>query len=411
MAILHLTRTLPALLPRYVTRFGCIGPACEDSCCSGWNVSLDKKTFNAYRQATEPTLKPLIERTVKRQRSMANDIHYGRIDFDSTNDDCPLMENKLCKVQATLGESYLSHTCFTYPRQSREFGGQHEQSLHLSCPEAARQALLAPDAFDFVEGTITVRADLVQKITSRRGMSLELMNEVRICCMRLMRTEGLALWQRLALLGLFCERLTEAMQHGRSADMPAVIDGIVSMLGQGQIVDVLDTIAADFNAQAVVFSVLWVGKGLSDKSSSRHRINSMISTGLGVDLATGEANDQVLAANYIRGLERLPAALEAAPYLLEHYVLNEMFCDLFPFDSGSPYDSYLRLVARFGVLRLTLAGLCNNEALPDADLLVKTVQAHYRRFEHDPALAVRVDKALKASGRTPLGKLYPLLRT
>lgn len=412
MAILHLTRTLPALLPRYVTRFGCIGPACEDSCCSGWNVTLDKKTFNAYRQTAEPSLKPIMERTVKRQRSMANDIHYGRIDFEATKDDCPLMENKLCNVQSKLGESYLSHTCFTYPRESREFGGQHEQSLHLSCPEAARQALLAPDAFDFVEGTITVRADLVQKITSRRGMSLELMNDVRICCMRLMRTEGLVLWQRLAVLGLLCERLTQALQQGRAADIPAVIDGIGMMLEQGKFNEVLDTIAPDFNNQAVVFSVLWGGKSLGADLSSRNPINDMVRAGLGADAGTGEPDDQQLAAKYVQGLERLPAALEAAPYLFEHYVLNELFSDLFPFDGATPFDSYLKLVARFGVLRLTLASLCNNpEGLPDTALLVRAVQSHYRRFEHDPALATRVDKAFRASGRTPLATLFPLLRS
>src|SRR5215813_7582033 len=29
---------------RYMTRFSCIGPACEDNCCHDWKVSVDHTT-------------------------------------------------------------------------------------------------------------------------------------------------------------------------------------------------------------------------------------------------------------------------------------------------------------------------------------------------------------------------------
>ena len=47
MAILHRTRTLPALMPRYTERFRCIGSACEDTCCASWTIHIDKKTYKA----------------------------------------------------------------------------------------------------------------------------------------------------------------------------------------------------------------------------------------------------------------------------------------------------------------------------------------------------------------------------
>jgi hypothetical protein len=53
---------------------------------------------------------------------------------------------------------------------------QYEQALTLFCPEAACQALLEADAFDFVEGMITVRSDTVSEIRPSQGVPLGLMN-------------------------------------------------------------------------------------------------------------------------------------------------------------------------------------------------------------------------------------------
>jgi lysine-N-methylase len=39
--------------PRYLSRFRCIGPACEDHCCAGWGgIDVDPPTAEAYRQLT-----------------------------------------------------------------------------------------------------------------------------------------------------------------------------------------------------------------------------------------------------------------------------------------------------------------------------------------------------------------------
>jgi lysine-N-methylase len=88
--------------------------------------------------------------------------------------ECPFMEEKLCGIQKTLGEDKLSDTCATYPRNNRLLGGQHEQSLTLSCPEAARLALLQADAMDFVEGSMRVRPEVISSSKPKHGLSSEL---------------------------------------------------------------------------------------------------------------------------------------------------------------------------------------------------------------------------------------------
>lgn len=411
MAILHQTRTLHALLPRYLTRFSCIGPECEDNCCTGWQVTLDKKTFNAYRQSKHPALAGRFGKDVRRQRSGASELNYGRIELKPGSQACPFMEDKLCSVQKHMDESHLSNTCFSYPRISRDFGGQFEQGLLLSCPEAARKALLAPDAFDFVEGTITVRMDVVSKVTAK-GLSLELINDLRTFCLQLMRSEGLELWQRLALLGVFCERLTVALDGGSQAGVQALVGDFVALVEQGAATEALAGMQPDHSAQAVVFSTLWAGKGFGTTSAVQNRVIEAVSKGLGADARSGQVSREQLIDCYRRGAARLPEALQAAPHLLEHYVLNEMFCYLFPFDGETPFDSYLKLVARFGLLRLMLAAQCNTDGpLPDAAALVQTVQVCCRRFEHDPTFARQVNQALLHSAWGKLDKLASFLRS
>ena len=49
------TRTI--LQPQYVAKFQCIGPACEDSCCIGWRVQIDKDTYQNYRKCSDDELR------------------------------------------------------------------------------------------------------------------------------------------------------------------------------------------------------------------------------------------------------------------------------------------------------------------------------------------------------------------
>lgn len=412
MSILHFTRTFPALIPRYVSRFSCIGPECEDNCCTGWRVSIDKKTFNAYRQTTQPELSVLFAKNIKRQRSLSSDANYARIALKPETQECPMLEERLCSVQKKMNESYLSNTCFTYPRSSRDFGGQYEQALTLSCPEAARHALLDADAFDFLESTITVRTESLAKVEPKYGMPLELMNEVRIFCLQLMRTDGLELWQKLAVLGVFCETLTDTLANGGHAAVPSLLDSFVSLVEQGLVLDALREMQPNHAAQARVFSTFWQSRTGLTASAVQNQVIAAIAAGLGGDPVSGTVTLENLTAAYSAGVTRLPEALEKAPHLLEHYILNEMFHDLFPFKGSSPYDHYLQLISRFGLLRLMLAAVCNTDgALPDAAALVRTVHVYCRRFQHDDNFAQRVNQALKSCGFDKLEKLYGFLRT
>jgi len=411
MAILHPSRSLSALVPQYVSRFSCIGSSCEDSCCAGWRVTIDKKTYNAYRQSNHPELKPVFETKVKRTRGEGSDASYARIQLHEETSDCPLMQDRLCSVQKNLNETYLSNTCFSYPRNTRRFAGSVEQSLTLSCPEAARQALLSADAFDFVENKITVRDATAGQIRPVHGLSIETMNEVRIFCFQLMRADGLALWEKMAALGVFCESLTKAIETHQQHTIGKLIEEFVVLLEQGAVTTALKDLQPNHAVQALVFSTLWSVKKTASHSASQSEIIAMIAERMHTDETDAQARDAKIIERYRHGIERLPEALKETPYLLEHYVLNEMFSTLFPFGDTTPYESYLRLASRFGMVRFMLAAQCSGDSLPSPALLARTVQVFCRRFQHDRHFAANTSQALHNSGWDRLDRIYSFMRS
>lgn len=411
MSILHRTRNISVLMPRYVERFRCTGSSCEDTCCHGWPIHFDKKTYKAYRAhgQANATMRPL-SALIQRMDDPPEPGMYAVLPMSPVTGGCPAHQNGMCAIQSSAGESYLSNTCHNFPRNTLRMNGQFEQALTLSCPEAARLALLAEDAFDFIEAPVSVRESSVRAIRTRDGFSAEVMGEARIFSINLVRTRELPLWQRLSLLGTFCQALEACLDSGQDT-VQDLIGDFVRAIESGELTRDLDAVQPSHEAQAMVFATLWASRGFSAASPFQANQMAGIAAGLGGD-TSGQVSGADLAAAYRRGLARLDQALEAAPWLLEHYLLNEMFIHQFPIAWLGPYDAYLQLVARFGLLRLLLAAQCNtDDELPSAAALAATVQLQSRRFQHDPQFAAEITRSLRSSGWADPVKVDTLLRT
>ena len=412
MTTLHPTKTVQSVQPKYVSSFSCTGPACEDNCCTGWTVHIDKKTFNAYRQAKTPELVERLESKVKRVRSLNSETQYARIEMKPVSQECPFMEEKLCGIQKTLGEDKLSDTCATYPRNNRLLGGQHEQSLTLSCPEAARLALLRADAMDFVEGDMRVRPEVIISSKPKHGLSSELVSSVRVFALQLMRTEGLELWQKLAVLGFFCEQLSKYIKTARQAEIPSLLEEVGTMVTSGAIVDALIGLRPDYAIQATVFSSFWQLKINRKLSPVQEAVQKSVALGLGADPVTHEVTKDQLIDRYTTGVTRLPLAMQEVPFLLENYLINEMFNEVFPFGEATAYRHFIKLVTRFGLVRLMLsAQCCDSESVPTKEQMSRTVQVFCRQYQHDTNFAKSVNTALENTGWDSLEKIYRFLRT
>ena len=130
-------------VPEYMQDFECIGRDCIDSCCIGWNVEIDKKTFKKYENSQNKKIK-LISQQFLVKTDTNSDISYGKL--ADHNNCCPfLSEEKLCNAYSLLGKENLSIGCSTYPRVIKKFNKIGFIAGDLSCPEIARLCLNKPN--------------------------------------------------------------------------------------------------------------------------------------------------------------------------------------------------------------------------------------------------------------------------
>src|SRR5438132_3788026 len=102
------------LAPRYLERFQCIGSACEENCCTGWRVLVDKDHFKRLREA-------MGESRDGRERFHASlkvlpseeraPLHHAAIERRDDGTCTFFGADRLCELQQRFGEEMLSNTC------------------------------------------------------------------------------------------------------------------------------------------------------------------------------------------------------------------------------------------------------------------------------------------------------------
>ncbi|WP_373441637.1 flagellin lysine-N-methylase [Salmonella enterica] len=139
--------------PAFVTRFSCSGSACRDHCCKGWKITLDKTTVKKYLASKDATIRTIAQEHIILLKK--NNSHWGEIKLPSALGNCPYLdEERLCRVQKTLGAKALSHTCSSFPRAHHTYKNEVRNSLSLACPEVTSRILNDPDAMALGEKTI-----------------------------------------------------------------------------------------------------------------------------------------------------------------------------------------------------------------------------------------------------------------
>lgn len=136
--------------PKYMTRFSCLGPECEDTCCQWWLVAMEKDDYTKMKKtmATDRDGTANFKRGVKRLRGEEKGEWFATIRHRDDGFCTYLTDEKTCEIHRDHGEKALCYTCATYPRSVTLVGRRIELTGTLSCPEISRLALLADDAME-----------------------------------------------------------------------------------------------------------------------------------------------------------------------------------------------------------------------------------------------------------------------
>jgi len=397
----------PQIRAKYAESFRCIGSACEDTCCQGWGVPIDLATYEKYQSLPPSPLRTLIDASVVRSldggenQAPANPKVFAKIQMDASNQ-CPLLTCEgLCRIQAELGEALLSHTCATYPRIVHAANGLHETALTLSCPEAARLVLLTPDLLALsgpCGGQLhqDQTAEPAQNEDPRPSLSPNFW-QIRESVLWLVKNRAYPIWQRMFLLGVFCQRLDSIAKGELKRSVPEFLQNFKTTVATNSLRTAMETVPFERMAQLDV--VLRLAGLMLHRSNVRPRFVECIqafTTGIGNGPgATLDSLSKRYSLAYDRYYEPF---FHRHPHILENYLINTIVRCQFPFGrdginaSEQPQTGkelhgreFASLTVQFALIKGLLIGVAgfHREAFSAAHV-VHTVQAASKHFEHHP---------------------------
>jgi len=390
---------LEHLRPQYAKAFRCIGSDCEDTCCHGLDVVIDRAGYDRLRSLSD------LQQQVQQHFAIlpvASEKQYARIQLMDTYT-CPFLSGeRLCSIQQKHGDYFLADICATYPRLSQRIDGLRETSLLLSCPEAARLVLLNPNLLpDDAANPARYQRFLQMEPARGNGRPHQFLWDIREFSLLLIRDRNYALWQRLFILGRFCKRLNDVTQAGQLELIPRLLAEYARMIHDGVLRAPMDGIRAQPTRQlSLVLEIINRQLGMTDASHTRFRecVQSFLK-GIHFDQS---AAVETFVPYYQEGYFRFYVPfMREHPFIFENYLANYIFRTRFPYGMDSegntrdPLTEYLAMVVLFAVIKGLLIGIAGH--LGDTfgkDHVVKLVQTFAKAVEQCPKFEVSEYMAL-----------------
>lgn len=376
-------------IPSYLKDFRCIGSPCEDNCCIGWDVDFDKKSFQKYSKIKDGELGKLFKTCVRPNPDAFSDaVDFATVKLKK-NKVCPFLdEAHLCKIQSGFGETYLSNVCATYPRYTNVIDGVYEHSATVSCPEAARLILKNPKGITFTEGEepVSARCILTYEVKSRERSNpprVRYLQELRDVSLSVLQKRQMPLEERILLLGEFYEKLEKEGAGKTGKGLPAFITAFKNEMASGAVKPRLAGAAADHAGQMLLLKEITEALNVFTEIDSKRYIAFTREFLAGID-AGGDGNPEQEGRRVAEIYRQYYTPfMESHEYLLENYLVNFVFKDLFPAAEGeTSFDAYMMLVIRYALIKLHLIGIAGHRKGLTEETVVSFIQAFSKTVEH-----------------------------
>ena len=392
------------LTPSYMKGFNCIGSLCEDSCCIGWRVVLDKHTYLKYKKIQDKELKPIFQKMINRERGIKNNEAYGKIKMEK-NGRCPFLDEKnLCKIYQKLGEEYLSDTCTFYPRIVNIIDGKFERSASVSCLEITRIALLNPNGivFEQIEENLEIPIK-INGIVDIKGY--EYLNkieryfwDIRMFSLSLLQNRKYMLSERLMILGIVYKKIQLLHLNNNIKDIPLMLADMVKLIENGSFKEELGKVPT--NTQLQMSIAKWmidvnVLLGITNERYKECTSETLVGLGFieGVEIEDIEDIVENYETNYSKYLSEY---FKEKEYILENYLVNEYFKELMPFGNyKSIWDSYIFLCVIYSMIKLHIIGMAGYHKGFNDDLTLKLIQCFSKVILHNNEYIQYIIKLLK----------------
>jgi lysine-N-methylase len=390
-------KNIKARYPSYLKEFKCIAGKCEDSCCVGWDIDIDKITFRQYYKVQDKEMKRMFQKNVHNNENyISSDVDYGKVKL-TKGKRCPFLdEDNYCIIYSKLGEEYLSNVCTSFPRIINKVDGCYEMSLDVACPEAARIILLKEEGIQFGVGEETldkhiVSSDIDTKSKKFNNSPVKYFSEIRDMSIEIIKNRKFNLSQRLYILSEFINTLESKIKNNYNNIPKFIKQYNINSFSNSYKKNKLDyNLQMDFFKKMVGF--LNVFKDVDSLSFKEY--TKQIIVGFKFDEEGDISKHSELYMNSVE--DYTEKFINSNSYIFENYLVNFIYNNMFPFsETESMVDGYIMLLTRYSFIRFYLVGkyLYNNQ--DSKEDIVKFIQVFSKVIGHHKIFTVDVLNYIK----------------
>lgn len=382
--------------PKYLKEFKCIGGECEDSCCIGWDIDIDKITFRQYYKVKDQEMKKMFQKNVhNNEYCQAPDVDYGKVKLKKDKR-CPFLDEcNYCIIQSKLGEEYLSNVCTSFPRILNKIDGYYEMSLDVSCPEAARILLLKEEGIEFEENEETlgkhiISSEIDTKSKEFKNLPIKYFKEIRDLSIKIIKNRNFDLNRRLYILGEFINELEEELKYNYENVLKFIKEyDINSVKDPYEKDDFSYLLQVDFFKNTMKYlNILNEVDSLSFKDYTKE-----VMDGFNFE----DDNISKYANVYIEAFEEYSKEyMIENSFIFENYLVNFIYNYMFPFsENQSVFDGYIMLLMRYSFIRFYLVGKYIVNKNDSKEEIVRFIQVFSKSIGHHRNYLVNLLKYIK----------------
>ncbi len=388
----------------YYEDFACTNSKCKDSCCTHWDVEIDRESFAKYGKVKDQELRSIMDEYIYiNSDSYDEKVDYARVKL-TKDKKCPFLDNqKLCKIQKNISEDYLSNVCHTFPRFTNLVDGVYENSMTLSCPESARIVLLKEDPIRFdIEGKpanrmiVSIVVDTKDPI--HKDTAVEYFHELREFSIWIMQNRKYEVWERLLLLGYFHEELEILINKKKTYKIPKLITSYKSKISKGELDNLLEKTIKSSSMQLTMMIEFVERLEVIDGVESQNfiKLSNIIKEELDI---LSDINPRHKLEKYVEAVDGIyEPFMNENESMLENYLVNHIYRNLYPFsEPGSPFDSYMMMVIRYIIIKLYLAGLGSRNGQLTKGITIDLVQVFSKTVEHHRSYLIDLADFMRSS--------------